>query len=132
MMPIYSARSLSRLRTCDPRLIEVFEEVIKHFDCAILEGHRGEKEQTDHFLAGRSKVQFPNSKHNSTPSRAVDAAPYPINFKDRERFCVFAGLVMGIGLMKGVKIRWGGDWDQDTEVIDNGFDDLPHFEIVED
>jgi len=31
----------------------------------------------------------------------------------------------------GVDLRWGGDWDGDTEVRDNGFDDLVHFEIVE-
>ena len=31
----------------------------------------------------------------------------------------------------GLKIRWGGDWDMDTQVKDNNFDDLPHFEIKE-
>ena len=31
----------------------------------------------------------------------------------------------------GIDIRWGGDWDRDTEVRDNKFDDLVHFEIVE-
>jgi len=31
----------------------------------------------------------------------------------------------------GVTLRWGGDWDRDTEVQDNSFDDLVHFEIVE-
>jgi len=31
----------------------------------------------------------------------------------------------------GVDLRWGGDWDSDTEVRDNSFDDLVHFEIVE-
>ena len=29
----------------------------------------------------------------------------------------------------GLKIRWGGDWDNDTEVKDTGFKDLPHFEL---
>lgn len=32
----------------------------------------------------------------------------------------------------GVTLRWGGDWDSDTEVNDNSFDDLVHFEIKED
>jgi hypothetical protein len=31
----------------------------------------------------------------------------------------------------GIKIRWGGDWDMDTETKDNNFDDLVHFEIKE-
>jgi len=27
-------------------------------------------------------------------------------------------------------LRWGGDWDRDTQVDDNNFDDLVHFELV--
>jgi len=29
----------------------------------------------------------------------------------------------------GLKIRWGGDWDMDTQTKDNKFDDLVHFEL---
>jgi len=29
----------------------------------------------------------------------------------------------------GMKIRWGGDWDMDTQTKDNKFDDLVHFEL---
>ena len=32
--------------------------------------------------------------------------------------------------MKGIPLRWGGDWDVDTELKDNDFDDLPHFELL--
>jgi len=28
-----------------------------------------------------------------------------------------------------MKIRWGGDWDMDTQTKDNKFDDLVHFEL---
>ena len=42
----------------------------------------------------------------------------------------FAGMVMGIAKAKGIGLRWGGDWDQDTEVKDNGFDDMPHLELT--
>ena len=31
--------------------------------------------------------------------------------------------------MMDINLRWGGDWDQDTEVKDNRFDDLGHFEL---
>ena len=41
------------------------------------------------------------------------------------RLYSFANKAMGINL------RWGGDWDRDTEVRDNDFDDLVHFKIVE-
>ena len=41
----------------------------------------------------------------------------------------FAGVVKGIASQMGIGIRWGGDWDMDTEVKDNRFDDLVHFEL---
>lgn len=129
-MPNYSNTSKNRLATTDKRLQEVFNEVIKHFNCTIVTGHRSEVEQTIHYNAGRSKVEFPNSKHNSSPSRAVDAAPYPIDWSDRERFTLFAGYVLGIAASRGIKLRWGGDWDKDTQVNDNSFDDLLHFELI--
>lgn len=128
-MPHFSESSLSRLQTCDPKLQALFKEVIKHFDCTILTGHRGAAEQDEKFAQGLSKLKFPHSKHNSYPSRAVDATPYPIDFYDKERIIYFAGLVMGIAKVMNVKIRWGGDWDQDTELKDNKFNDLLHFEL---
>jgi len=130
-MPGYSERSKDRLLTCDPKLQVVFSEVIKHFDHAILEGHRGRDSQNEKYRQGLSRLKWPKSKHNSEPSAAVDAAPYPIDWEDRERFHFFAGFVKGIAAGIGIEIRWGGDWDSDTEVKDNRFDDLPHFELVE-
>lgn len=130
-MPNYSRKSSEKLGTCDDRLQLIFNEVIKQFDCSILQGHRGEEEQNEKYRNGLSKVQYPNSKHNSLPSLAVDVAPYPIDWNDRERFCYFAGYVKGIASSLGIKLRWGGDWDRDTQVKDNNFDDLPHFELVD-
>ena len=42
----------------------------------------------------------------------------------------FAGMVMGIAKAKGIGVRWGGDWNQNKDLEDNGFDDLPHFELT--
>jgi len=128
-MPSFSQRSQDRLNTCDPRIVEVLEEVIKHWDCTILQGERTKEEQDEFFRTGRSKVQWPNSKHNSSPSKAVDVAPYPIDWNDTRRFDYFAGFVKGIAVSKGITLRWGGDWDSDTDVKDQTFNDLPHFEI---
>ena len=75
---------------------------------------------------------FPNGKHNSSPSLAVDCIPYPLDWSDRERMTYFAGFVKGIATMMGYPIRWGGDWDGDTILSDNNFDDLVHFEIKRD
>ena len=129
-MPSFSEASKRELATCDPLLQAVFEEVIKHFDCTILEGHRGEAKQNAAFNTGKSKVRYPYGKHNAIPSRAVDVSPFPIDWSDRERMTLFAGFVMGIATGKGIRLRWGGDWNQNTQVKDNRFDDLVHFELA--
>ena len=128
-MPRYSKRSKDRLATCDQRLQDVFNEVIKHVDCSILEGHRSKERQNKLYDEKRTKVKYPNGKHNQNPSIAVDVAPYPIDWTDRDRFHYFGGYVLGIASQMGLNIRWGGDWDQDTQTKDNRFDDLVHFEI---
>lgn len=131
-MSKFSNRSSERLNTCDERLVKIFNEVIKHFDCTILQGHRGAEEQNEYYRTGKSKLKFPQSKHNSYPSKAVDVSPYPIDWEDEERFYFFAGFVKGIATSMGIKIRYGGDWDSDNNLHDQTFMDLPHFEIVED
>lgn len=130
-MPRFGTRSKSRLHTCDSRLIELFNKVVKEFDCTVIEGHRGKDAQNKAYNKGNSKLKFPHGKHNKSPSVAVDVAPYPIDWKDRDRFHYFGGYVLGIAKSLGLNIRWGGDWDQDTQTKDNKFDDLVHFEIKE-
>ena len=130
-MPRFGKRSKKRLATCDDRLQDLFKKVIKYFDCTVIQGHRGEAEQNQAYDAGRSKLRYPDGKHNADPSKAVDVAPYPVDWSDRDRFHYFGGFVLGIASQMGLKIRWGGDWDRDTQVKDNKFDDLPHFEIRE-
>lgn len=124
-MPAFSGKSAARLAEVDPRLQEVFNEVIKHFDCTILEGLRSPERQAQLVADGKSKTL--DSKH--LKGLAVDAAPYPVDWNDRERFSYFAGFVVGIAASKGIALRWGGDWDNDRLLDDNTFDDLPHFEL---
>lgn len=62
---------------------------------------------------------------------AVDVAPYPIDFEDLNRFRYFAGFVMGVAAAVGVGLRNGLDWDNDTEVKDNKFNDFCHFQLLE-
>ncbi len=128
-MPKFGSRSRSKLETCHEDLQKVFNEVIKHFDCSILEGTRPKEVQDEYYRTGKSKVKYPNSKHNSNPSRAVDVAPYPIDWNDKERFYFFAGYVKGVASQMGIELRWGGDWDSDNELHDQTFMDLPHFEL---
>lgn len=129
-MPSFGRTSHSRLDTAHPDLQRLFNAVVKEWDCSILCGHRTEEEQTKAFESGNSSVQYPNSKHNSYPSRAVDVAPYPIDWDDLGRFYMFAGYVMCKANEMGIKIRYGGDWDGDKRTTDQKFNDLPHFELI--
>lgn len=135
-MPKYSDTSKRRLATCHKDLQVIFSAVIFQFDCSILCGHRDEAAQMEAYNDGLSQLKWPQSKHNKKPSMAVDVAPYPIDWQDLDRFRYFAGYVMGVadtlhsdGLISH-RLRWGGDWDRDTQVKDNSFNDLPHFELV--
>jgi peptidoglycan L-alanyl-D-glutamate endopeptidase CwlK len=131
-MPRFGKSSKKRLETCDERLQDVFNEVIKYIDCSVLEGHRSGERQNKLFDEGKTKVRYPDGRHNALPSRAVDVTPYPVDWEDRERQTLFAGFVLGIARSMGIKLRWGGDWNMDFEVQDNKFDDFPHFEVRDD
>jgi len=142
-MPSFGQKSRSRLDTCHDNLRLLFEEVVKTFDCTIVSGHRTREEQAALYAQGRDKpgsvvtmrdgvVKLSNHQgvDGEEPSLAVDAVPYPIDWKDTERMVYFAGFVKGVAVRMGIKIRWGGDWDSDTETDDERFRDLPHFELV--
>ena len=128
-MPYFGRKSKERLNTCESNLQKVFNEVIKHVDCSILEGHRSKDRQNKLYEEEKTKVKYPNGRHNRQPSSAVDVTPYPVDWKDRERQTLFAGFVIGVASQMGINLRWGGDWDQDFQVVDNRFDDFPHFEL---
>jgi len=130
-MPAFSTLSEQRLATCDPRLQAILKEAIRHVDFTIMCGFRGPDEQEDAFRTGRSKVRWPNSKHNRRPSVAVDLAPFPVDWTDTARFARLAGYIERIAHEQGVKLRWGGDFDQDGRTVGEKFIDMPHLEIAE-
>lgn len=130
-MPSFSEKSLKELSTCDEKLQKIFMEVIKHYDCTVICGTRDEKAQEEAFRTGKSKLKYPHSKHNSFPSKAVDVVPYPIDWNDRARFYHFAGFVYGVSEVLGIKLRWGGDFNQDLNFKNDNFIDMPHFELME-
>lgn len=130
-MPYFSQKSKDRLATCDPRLQLIAREAIKVFDFKVLEGHRGRAEQERAVREGRSEVHYPNSNHNSSPSLAMDIAPWPIDWDDTDRFHLQARLILYIAERLGISVRWGGDWDSDGDLKDQTFNDLPHFELTD-
>lgn len=128
-MPKFGQVSMRKLETAHPDLQRLFLEVVKYFDCTVLEGYRNKMAQDKAVAEGRSQTPYPTSKHNRMPSMAVDVAPFPVDWADTKRFYFFAGVVKGIALQMNIPIRWGGDWDGDTETKDNSFMDLPHYEL---
>lgn len=135
-MPAFSDFSLQNLKSCHLDLQIMGHEVIKYFDIRVLCGHRTEAEQTAELNADppTTTLAWPNSKHNSYPSMAVDWVPYPVSWErsimNYARFYHLAGLVRGLALKMDINIRWGGDWDSDFVFTDQRFHDLPHFELV--
>ena len=137
-MPKFSQASFSKLSTCHLDLQALFFEVIKYFDCTILEGYRNKADQEKAFASGNSKLHYPYGKHNHQPSMAVDVIAYPINFNDEKMGMWFGGYCLGIAqILKNEgkmthSIRWGGSWNGLGKLnTPTMFNDLVHFELLE-
>ena len=129
-MPKFSKKSQDKLSSCHPLLQEVFNEVIKYVDCTVVEGVRDPETQKEYVRRGVSKtLESKHLKQDDGYSHAVDCVPYPIDWKDKDRFYFFGGIVTMAAKMKGIDIRWGGDWSSDNDFKDQSFHDLPHFEL---
>ena len=135
-MPKFGKRSIERLDTCHPDIVKVMMMAIKRFDFTVLYGHRTKEEQFELFRQGRDLVagkwvktgktvtnldgKNKVSEHNYKPSRAIDIAPYPIDWNDIGRFKEMAKIVLEEAEKLGIKLTWGGNWTMR---------DYPHFEI---
>ena len=117
----FSAASKKRLSQCHPDLQKIVNAVLQEMDIAVLCGYRGEVEQNQAVADKRSKLKYPHSKHNQLPSRAVDIAPYPINWNDIERFKEMCLIVEAKAKEFNIKIRLGRDFS---------FLDFVHFELI--
>ena len=132
-MPKLGTKSLSRLNGVDSRLQALCHAVVKDFDITIIEGLRSLETQKEYVKKGKSKTL--KSKH--LEGRAIDIAPYPVDWDNLARFYYLAGAMKAYGYSMGFKIRWGGDWDSDNKFGTRGkytgketFKDLVHFEIL--
>tara|TARA_R110000751_G_scaffold4066_2_gene18962 strand:+ start:2205 stop:2606 length:402 start_codon:yes stop_codon:yes gene_type:complete len=133
-MPRFGKKSKERLRGVDAKLQNVLNEVVKYFDISIIEGVRSQERQNELVAQGKSKTKF--GKH--VEGKAVDIAPYPIDWEARDDFHYLGGFMLATAASMGYKIRWGGDWNASSlfkgqrTTKDNNFDDLVHFEILDD
>lgn len=126
----FGPESRREIATLHPDLALLCNTVIQVYDFSVLEGHRSNERQAELLRQGKSKLGPGESKHNSNPSRAVDCAPYPIDWDNHARFYLLAGMFFQAANEFGIYIRWGGDWDRDWVHSDQSFFDLPHFELV--
>jgi peptidoglycan L-alanyl-D-glutamate endopeptidase CwlK len=139
-MPTFSDASRTRLETCDPRLQEVLREAIKYVDFVVIEGFRSRDAQNKAVSEGKSQKPWPTGNHNASPSRAVDIAPYypdvKLDWNDVVAFGRLMGMIQLIGMQKGIKLRFGLDWDGDWHTTGKNdpnehFLDAPHVELVD-
>ena len=141
----FSQKSLDNLMSCHQDIQKILVELIGMYDFSVIEGARSKETQMKYFAEGKSKLDgiIKKSKHQSTPSMAVDIMPYKKGTNafsgkelDHRRFYMMMGMVKAIAdrlLIKGEithRVRFGLDWDGDDTFSDQAFHDLPHFELV--
>jgi len=130
-MPSFGPKSKGNLGEAHQDLQKLFKKVVETYDCAVIEGYRGQEEQDSAYHSGKSKLKYPKSKHNRQPSLAVDVVPYPVDWEDTKQFYHFAGFVQGVAEEMGISLRWGGDWNSNRLFEDQSFHDLPHYELMQ-
>jgi len=125
-MSKFSILSRRRLEQAHPELSYLFNEVIKHYECTVINS------------AGPHKKQQTGGKQQNLLylAMAVDVVPAPIKWDGVKRFHHFAGYVLGVaqrlyeeGKMTH-RVRWGGNWDMDNDLSDQKYSDFPRFELV--
>lgn len=117
----FGKSSKRRLATLHPDLQRVLNGAIKIYNFSIICGHRGKKAQNEAFEDDKSTKRWPDSRHNSLPSEAVDIAPWPIDWNNVEEFFYMAGIVMTVAERLGVELEWGGRF--------KSIKDCPHFQL---
>lgn len=154
-MPVLSNRSRERLKGVNPDLVRVVERAIAQTgqDFMVLEGVRTPRRQYELYGQGRTAAQLRKvgldpelarpkmeavtwtlkSNHFAGPDglgRAVDLAPYPLDWNDTRKFDEIARAMFDAAEAEGVRIRWGADWDMDGNERERGESDSPHFELA--
>lgn len=134
-MYAFGTRSQANLATCRADLVEIAHYVmsLQLVDFAILCGHRNEEAQTQAFLLGNSRLQWPESSHNMSPSNALDFAPWingRIPWEDTHAFTILGGIFIAAATILDKPIRYGGDWDGDGSTKDQTLMDFGHIERI--
>lgn len=124
----FAKSSLKYLESVHPFLKAVMFEAKENadIDFDISCGYRSVEEQKKLFSMGRSQLDgvYHKSKHNYSPSEAVDIYAYNGKYADysMDKMRYLAGIVKAAAKKLDVKIEWGGDWPD--------FVDAPHYELA--
>jgi len=130
-MPKFGARSKRNLESVNHQLVALCDEVIKHYDFSVIEGHRTLERQKQLFDEGKSQIDgiSHKGKHNYMPSMAVDIIPYerghnPFDGSEKSELMFYRlnREFQRASRKLGVPITWGGTWNKPR--------DYPHYELV--
>lgn len=126
-MPKFSDRSNKNLNECHPDLQILARVAIEKMDFTVICGHRGEEAQNKAYNEGNSKVRYPQSKHNLTPSMAFDFIPAPFKgWDDKRGFERIGKYLVDLGVSLKIlgsithDVEWGGNWK---------WKDYPHIQL---
>jgi peptidoglycan L-alanyl-D-glutamate endopeptidase CwlK len=139
-MRTFSKRSLKALEGVHPKLVSVITAALHSspVDFMVLEGVRTPERQKQLYAQGRTApgqvvTWTLNSRHFKNPATgygmAVDLLPEPYDWKDPDQFDKMAIAVLHEAMAQGVRVRWGGDWDEDGNFREAKETDSPHFEL---
>ena len=129
-MYYFSETSKRKLSECDEQLQRIAYVAIKGYGFTVVCGHRNKTDQNAAYTGGFSTKKFPNSKHNSKPSKAMDIIPDAGGWNaGRKQFILMIGMIKGIALNLGIKIRVGIDFNSDNDLQNDNFIDSAHVEL---
>ncbi len=123
-MSEFGPSSRRHLSTCHEHIQLVMGPVVAVYDCSVIWGFRGQARQQRAFLEGHSQKQWPDSRHNTNPSLAIDVVPYPIDWDDIDRFIELSWVIKGSASALDLPLEWGGDW--------SSFKDYAHWQLPKD
>lgn len=88
-----------------------------HISCSF----RNKEDQEDAFLDGKTKLHWPNSKHNKTPAEALDLFQLDYNGMACWPWAFFRDIAKASDETRA-QIEWGGVWTK--------LGDANHYEII--
>ena len=118
-MPYFGSKSLIKISHCHWDLQRVAQEAIKEIDFSIICGYREKQLQDFAYENKRSKLRWPDSKHNSYPSRAFDFIPWPFrSWEELNDFNTVANVIVNVAAKLDIEITGGFDWGWDLGHIE--------------